>query len=97
MWYWNPGIYYRCIDISISAPHSPFSFHASSPAGPLTLPLPRLPSASSSPDSFPAPFLRHRLLIEGVPAVLFSSLIHQPLPLPNIQGHSDRQPEHINQ
>lgn len=95
MGYWKPRIYYRCIDISISPLRSPFSFHASSPAGPLT-PPPYLP-ASSSPDSFSLPSLRHRLLIEGVPAVLFSSLIHQPFSPPNIQEHTDRQPEHINQ
>lgn len=57
-------IYYRCIDISISAHHSPFSFHASSPTGPLTVPPSSLPASASCPDSFRAPFLRHRLLIE---------------------------------
>lgn len=97
MWYWKPRIYYRCIDISISALRSPFSFHASSLAGPLALPPPSPPSSPSTPDSFPPPSLRHRLLIEGVPAVLFSSLIHQPFSPPNIQEHTDLQPEHINQ
>lgn len=56
-----------------------FSFFISrfKPRWPSYSPPPCVPSSSSSPDSFPPPFLRHRLLIEGVPAVLFSSLIHQ--------------------
>lgn len=54
-------------------------------------------SSFHTPASIPPPFLRHRLLIVGVPVVLFSSLIHQPFSPPNIQGHTDRQPEHINQ
>lgn len=98
-WYWKPRIYYRCIDISISALHSPFSFHASGPT--LTLPQPYLPSySSSSSDTFvslPSLFLRYRLLTEGVPVVLFSSLIHQPFSPPNIEEHMDAQQEHINQ
>lgn len=64
MRYWKRRIYYRCIDISISALHFPFSFHAWRPARPQSPPPPVLPF-TCPPDSFPAPLLRHRLLIGG--------------------------------